>query len=85
MMRVSIVAMDKGLYNMPKGFIPMLNFLSASILPMLSAKHEPASSRLFLWLILYLPVGSSVSVLKRIIVLMSVDFRNYNHKNSQLH
>ena len=69
-----MVVIDSGLYNTPKGFMPMLNFLSASLVPMLPAKHEPASNKLLLWLILYLFVGSSIAVLKRVIVIGRVQF-----------
>ena len=67
-----MVAIDRGLYNTPNGFMPMLNFLSASFVPMLPAKHDPASNKLLLWFILYLLVGSSIAVLKRVIVVVDV-------------
>ena len=68
----NMVAMDNGLYKTPNGFTLMSNFLSASIFPILPAKHEPARSMLFLWLILYLPTGSSIAVLKRVITVVEI-------------
>ena len=41
---------------------------------MLLAKHDPASNKLLLWLSLYLLVGSSIAVLKRVIVVKSTQF-----------
>ena len=72
--RVSIVAIDNGLYNTPKGFMLILNLFSASLVPMLLAKHDPASNKLLLWLSLYLLMGSSIAVLKRVIVVKSTQF-----------
>ena len=60
---------DRGLYNTPKGFVPMLNFLSASFAPMLLAKQDPASRMLLLWVMLCSPSGSSIVVLKRVIIV----------------
>ena len=65
---VNIEAIDNGLYKTPNGFVPMLNFLSANMVPIFPAKHEPASSRLFLWLMQCSFFGSSTAVLKRVIV-----------------
>ena len=55
---------------MPNGFAPILNFLRASMAPMLPAKHEPASMILFLWVMLNEPTGNSTFVLKFIVVFV---------------
>ena len=60
--------------------MPMLNFLSASLVPMFSAKHDPASNSLLLWLMLWLLLVSSTAVRKRVMAVLMLSIFQFNAK-----
>lgn len=59
-----LFSIDSGLYNIPKGFISVLNLQPMSLFPIFSLKQEPSSSNLSVYEIVTSFWGVSMMVRK---------------------